>query len=706
MNLRTRLILAFVVLSVLPLTAATLFSYRSSLDALHRAAETQASAVAHTMIVRMDSVTTNINKRLEQLCQLPQPVAAIAPAQTASGTTSGSRTAATLVTAMLGQSANMLDRLEFVASAPDPPPSIPETAAAADPRPGAPKAAPPAPHADPIVVDLSKLAREFGGNATGATPAELKEQAAALQFVTELVSAGLRMGSKEAAKATQAQLAGVEQELQALRERQAQATAESAAMKTSAADPAKMAPPAPAEVRVPKWKGEAIGVPVRRDGHVVGTVNATINLDRLLGDVLEATPAEAKEVPFAIDPSGKVHISRSGDETCVSDLHLAALADEPAGARRAGPKMDWMVVTRKDPSGVTFGIARPLDEPLREIRRVTGRNLALGLTLIGLALIGIVPLSGRMTRNLTTLTAGAQQIARGDLGVRVPVRSKDEFGRLAGAFNQMAADLQAHQQLLLTQERLQRELELCRQIQNEMLPREPLRLDLAEVRGVSIPAREVGGDFFNYFVLSGTEVALLVGDVAGKGVGAALLMANIQATLRARLPLERDLAALADAIDREIERTTPRPVYLTLFVGILDTHEKTLRYVNAGHNPQFILQAGGGVRRLPSTGLPVGMFAGHGYQERTEALADGDLLFFYTDGMTEVENEKGEFFDIQQLEDLLVAEHSDDIDTLLVRVEAAVHSFRGAAEALDDATMMALRFGASRGTAAPNVPQP
>jgi sigma-B regulation protein RsbU (phosphoserine phosphatase) len=235
-----------------------------------------------------------------------------------------------------------------------------------------------------------------------------------------------------------------------------------------------------------------------------------------------------------------------------------------------------------------------------------------------------------------------------------------------------------------------------------MLPREPLRLDLAEVRGVSIPAREVGGDFFNYFVLSDHEVALLVGDVAGKGVGAALLMANIQATLRARLPLERDLAKLADAIDREIERTTPRPVYLTLFVGILDTRGRTLRYVNAGHNPQFVLRAGGGIQRLPSTGLPAGMFAGHGYQERLESISDGDLLFFYTDGMIEVENEQGEFFDIEQLERLLVAEQRDDIDTLLARVEQAVRSYRGRAEALDDATMMALSFGSRAG--APPAP--
>jgi len=105
-----------------------------------------------------------------------------------------------------------------------------------------------------------------------------------------------------------------------------------------------------------------------------------------------------------------------------------------------------------------------------------------------------------MTRNLHTLTSGAGDIARGNLQTRVPVRSRDEFGQLATAFNQMASELEAKQKALVAQERLQRELELCRQIQNEMLPRQPLLIDLAEVRGVSIPAREVGGDFFNYFV--------------------------------------------------------------------------------------------------------------------------------------------------------------------------------------------------------------
>jgi sigma-B regulation protein RsbU (phosphoserine phosphatase) len=132
---------------------------------------------------------------------------------------------------------------------------------------------------------------------------------------------------------------------------------------------------------------------------------------------------------------------------------------------------------------------------------------------------------------------------------------------------------------------------------------------------VSIPAREVGGDFFNYFALPDGRLALLVGDVSGKGVSAALLMANVQATLRARFPHETELARLADGLDREIDANTPRGVYLTLFLGILDVEGGLLRYVNAGHNPQFLLGARGGIQPLSSTGLPIGLYSGQGYRE-------------------------------------------------------------------------------------------
>jgi sigma-B regulation protein RsbU (phosphoserine phosphatase) len=246
--------------------------------------------------------------------------------------------------------------------------------------------------------------------------------------------------------------------------------------------------------------------------------------------------------------------------------------------------------------------------------------------------------------------------------------------------------------LVVEQERLRRELELSRLIQTEMLPRGSLRSGAAEISGLSIPARQVGGDFFNYFVLPDGRLALLVGDVSGKGVSAALLMANIQATLRARLPHETDLALLADRLDRELDQNTPGGVYLTLFLAILETDGGVLRYVNAGHNPQFVLRGSSAVAPMGSTGMPIALYAGHGYTESRIELAPGDLLFFYTDGLVEAENERGEMFGAERLQALLESERAASVDALLHLVEARIAAFRGDAEPFDDATLMALRI--------------
>ncbi len=403
-------------------------------------------------------------------------------------------------------------------------------------------------------------------------------------------------------------------------------------------------------------KGQKIEVAVRKNGRLLGRANATMNMDRTVRTVLGLTRRDQGEIPFAIDSKGALHTPEAGDRARLEALDARRLAAEAAasGPRRTG---DWIIVAREDPSGIVFGIARPVGESLREIRRASVRNLSLGLLVIGLAFIGIVPISHRMTQHLSSLTAGVRQLSGGDFHTRVPVRSSDEFGTLARAFNQMAADLEQHEALVVEQERLRRELELSRLIQTEMLPRGPLRTGPAEIAGVSIPAREVGGDFFNYFVLPDGRLALLVGDVSGKGVSAALLMANVQATLRARMPHETDLAALADRLDRELDQNTPGAVYLTLFLGILEMDGRTLRYVNAGHNPQFVLREGGGIEPLSSTGLPIALYSGHGYREAHVELAPGDLLFFYTDGLVETESESGDMFGAERLQALLAQEH-------------------------------------------------
>ncbi len=676
MSLRTRLIIAFVLMSVVPLSAVTLVSYLSSVQAFERAAQREATQSATDVSWRMEMITADVGRRLDRLF--------------VAGTASPERPfnpdpqrVRESVAPLLGDAAALVDRVEFHPAA-----DIPPVPALADPDsvpipiapsprrrgsgmgrrgptppgppdwPGPPGGRRPPPGSQVIVMDIPKIVEEATRAATAAGVA------AADPKIRSMVEER------------------IEKEL-AARQRGLNAMAE-ALTREAGVSRNGQTPPVGVE-------GRSVEVAVQKDGRVIGRANAMLNLDRTLTMILGFARRDQGEIPFAIDRTGALHTPEPADKAHLQSLGVerTALVAASGTPRRNG---DWIVVARKAPGGITFGIARPIGESLREIRRASVRNLGLGLLVIALAFVGIVPLSHRMTQHLTALTSGVRQLAGGDFGARVAVKSKDEFGALAGAFNQMAEDLERHEAQAVGQERLRRELELSRLIQTEMLPRTSLRSGPAEIAGVSIPAREVGGDFFNYFVLPDGRLALLIGDVSGKGVSAALLMANIQATLRARLPHETELARLADKLDRELGQNTPGGVYLTLFIGILDMDGRVLRYVNAGHNPQFVIRARGGIEQLSSTGMPIALYAGHGYTEARAELHTGDLLFFYTDGLVETMNGAGDMFEVERLQTLLAAAQTHDVDAVLARIEEQVAAFRGETEPFDDATMMAMRI--------------
>jgi serine phosphatase RsbU (regulator of sigma subunit) len=659
MSLRIRLIIAFLLLSVVPLSAVTLYSYLSSVSAFELAARRQATETAVDVGHRMELITADVGRRMDRLFVETAPAAG--PQRKPDETAMRAR-----VAPMLGDAAALVERVEFEPMPPPAPesttgtPAEPAVSAGAHPPPPAPPA--PGGHV-PVPPPPARIVLDVPGIIAEA------QRAAREEGVSDPTAVGRVLQEK------------LQKELPALQ----QLGVFVQAAQDAAAERAREVQRTHMDV-----EGRRVDVAVRKGGHVLGKARATLNMDRTLKTVLAFVKRDQGEIPFAIDTRGHLYTPDPKQEPMLRTLGVDQLAPKAAAGapQRVG---DWILVARKDAGGIIFGIARPLADSLREIRRASVRNLSLGLGVIVLALIGIVPISGRMTQHLSSLSAGVRQLSAGDFRVRVPVRSTDEFGRLATAFNQMAADLERHQALVVEQERLRRELELSRLIQTEMLPRAPLTSGSAEIKGISIPAREVGGDFFNYFVMPDGRLALLVGDVSGKGVSAALLMANVQATLRARLPLEPDLARLADEFDRELDQNTPATVYVTLFIGILDRDARTLRYVNAGHHPQFVLRAGGGVERMSSTGLPIALFSGHQYTESRVSLQPGDLLFFYTDGLVETVNEAGDMFESTRLQDILVAEQAAGIDRVLERIETAVRAFRGGAEPLDDATMMALR---------------
>ncbi len=672
MRVRTKLILVFLFLAVVPLTVVSLYSYRSSLTAFRVVAEAESGALADDIGIRVESVRGELSRRIERLGSFPFGTM-MSNEMTHARDASGPSLAERLVSE-IGDAASMLEALEFKPAAPPaqsgpPPPHSRGTR---------PDHMPPPPRLPEELV--IRMTPEAGGVAA-------KE--------SSIVDDGRRMilriplpvripGTDELAAA--ARVAGAAQE--ALRKaRESVAAGESADLDEAAAKAV--------EQRFRDIEAQhqrRFQYPVQTGGQTVGTVQARISSSRIFHSVLVRTRRRQGEIPFVLDAQNALVTADPADQAKLARLPLTDIAQGKASSAAPG---DWIVVTRRDQnSGVMFGIARPVGNSLQEIRRTAARNLGFGLAVVALALIGIVPLSNRMTRDLNSLNSGVESLAHGDLNTRVPVRSADEFGRLAEAFNRMASELVDHEKGVVQQERLRKELEMCRRIQEELLPRRPLATGFAEAKGISIPAREVGGDFFNYFPLRDGNVGLLVGDVSGKGLPAALLMANLQATIQAKLPLESDLARLAAQLDQEIALNTPAELYLTLFVAALDVHDGTLQYVNAGHNTQFALHSEGTIERLDSTGRPLGLLPGGGYEQRSVRLRKGDALFLYTDGLTETENAAGEEFGLPRLEALLFEHRLDSVERILALVDAAARSHRGSTEALDDATMLVLKVGA------------
>lgn len=769
MSLRVRLIVAFFLLSVVPLAALTLYGYSSSAKALREVARRDAEVLAGELTQRMQIVTAQLSDRVEYLMGLADAAATAntavlkTQAQASEAVSSAAVSSATSASETLGSIAMLLNNVELrdnfgrgrrgggrlgggpggqggsaggrsgfgrnggrgapppgegTAAAPTPgsapvATAVPGTpargagaqgpgtgapgAAPSPPTPPAAPGAPPAPGGAPpalsraadavdrITIDMMPIRREILQQYASQEEFAKLPPAEQERIIGEVnqrmlgIQAGIRMGTAEAQR----------------RIAEAQRAAEAKAKEAAAAAvpaPAPVAPTTPLQRRA-TLSGSRLAVTMVRNGEVVRQANADVDLPSLLGTVFSTTRRDRGEVPFAVSKDGQVHTPTTADRLKIASIGRGVTdVNAPIGT---AVFPDWIVVTSADPtgSGLKFGIARPVGDSLSELRRTAARNAVFGFAFIGLALVGIVPLSGRLTRDLSTLSEGVRRIAAGDYRARVELQANDEIGKLARAFNQMAADVEQHQRAAVGQERIRRELELGRQIQHDMLPRSPLVLGLTEVQGVSVPAREVGGDFFNYFRLPSGQIALLVGDVSGKGVGAALLMANIQASLRTRLALGQDLASIAREIDSDVDANTPGSVYATLFLAMLDVEAHELRYVNAGHNPQYVLRGGGGLDHMASTGMPVGLLSGHGYVEHRLEVAPGDVLFFYTDGCVECENEAGEEFGAERLEALLSGHAASGVDEVLASVEKSIATFRGTREPLDDATMMVVKVG-------------
>ena len=243
---------------------------------------------------------------------------------------------------------------------------------------------------------------------------------------------------------------------------------------------------------------------------------------------------------------------------------------------------------------------------------------------------------------------------------------------------------------LVEMERMERELQLGREIQSELLPATPDGLHGVSIAALSIPCYEVGGDYYDFLQLPDDELGIVIGDVSGKGVGAALIMSSLQAALRVAAPLEDDMAMLLSRLNTFVFDATHGRKYVTLFFGRYTPSSGLLRYVNAGHNPPYVVE-GESVKVLATTGRPVGILPGSDYETGSITLAPGATLTLYTDGLNEATNAEDHEFGNLRLAELVRDASHGDVTSMPRRVLAAVTEFEAGTPPTDDKTIVVLR---------------
>lgn len=233
------------------------------------------------------------------------------------------------------------------------------------------------------------------------------------------------------------------------------------------------------------------------------------------------------------------------------------------------------------------------------------------------------------------------------------------------------------------------EIEIARQVQLALLPHEHPRIPGWKAWSYSRPANDVGGDLVDYIELDGFRHGVLLGDVAGKGLGAALLTSKLQATLRALVPEAASLDDLGTRANTIFLRDGLDNRYATLFYVEVEHNSGQARYLNAGHNPAFVIRRGG-MQQLGASSLPLGMLAATDYEECALELDHGEILFAYSDGLTEAENEAGEQFGMERLEQALRAIDVADPELIGHRLLDEVDRFLDGTRTGDDLSMTIL----------------
>ncbi len=343
---------------------------------------------------------------------------------------------------------------------------------------------------------------------------------------------------------------------------------------------------------------------------------------------------------------------------------------------------------------VHLGLSRAVIQ--KAIREAYQGILYVAILFTAIGIIGVFVLTGFIVRDLKRLAEDIAEIGKGNLDHPVQVRSRDEVGMIAFAVRRMAQNLKEAQEKLLETERFKHEVEIAQRIQSILLPRSLPQIPGYQVSGFYRAARLVGGDYYDFVRMAGGRWGFILADVAGKGVGASLIMVMTRTLVNVEAPFTEDPKELLTTLHNELAGEIPEDMFVTALVGVLQPKEGNLRLASAGHNPPVFYRDGKAILlELEGAVLGLPLLTPQQYAEAMEVkellLKPGDLLVAYTDGVTEAVNAQGEQFGEERLLKVVEEAGAGSAEGVKHAILDALEEFTRGAEQSDDITLLIIK---------------
>lgn len=446
-------------------------------------------------------------------------------------------------------------------------------------------------------------------------------------------------------------------------------------------------------------------LPIRSQssGALVGALSAEVSAARI-NQILRLAVQDSSKISFLIDSGRSLMLaSRSVGWSPPPDLSILYAEKSTAGeysgydgAQMVGARS---IVSPVTPSSWSVVVEQPASEFLTEVFRSMFLLAAVVGIMILLALSWALYQARRIMHPLRTLEAGARELGSGQLEHRIMVENHDELGHLADTFNQMAEQLQGSLHEIAEQnERLRHGLVLARDIQMGLMPNSPpWKSEMLTVHARSLPASEVGGDFYTYMALPNSRAAIAIGDISGKGVAAALLMALTSSTLESQARNLEDPGAMIIALHEALQpRLQANQMNAALLVAIYDPERQQMTIANAGMIAPLLVRTlpngGTDCRFIDVSGLPIGTLLPTNYPDVKINLTPGDTMIFLSDGIVEAHNLSGDLYGFERLEAMVTnLPQPLSVAEIVQHILDSVLTFANGAEPHDDITILVTR---------------